>query len=141
MSFIEGNTLSGYLRDSSRETTTLNSNISISILRKAYFSMAEVLLELSKPEFRYIGAIRQDDSGAWTISKRLFTFNMNRLAQFSNIPYSVFGQQLSAMLRIILRSSLGSISIISGFNATMQFQMKRTAGRSILCAVFFAKIF
>jgi aminoglycoside phosphotransferase (APT) family kinase protein len=93
MSFIEGNTLGGYLRDSSRETTTLNSSIPMSILRRAYFGMAEVLLELSKPEFPYIGAIRQDDSGVWTAPKRPLTFNMNRLAQFSNIPYSVFRQQ------------------------------------------------
>lgn len=90
MSFIEGNTLSGYLRDSSREITTLSSSIPMSILRRAYFSMAEVLLELSKPEFPYIGAIRQDESGVWTVPKRPLTFNMNRLAQFSNIPYSVF---------------------------------------------------
>lgn len=93
MSFIEGNTLSGYLRDSSREIKTLSSSIPLSILRRAYFSMAEVLLELSKPEFPYIGAIRQDESGVWTIPKRPLTFNMNRLAQFSNIPYSIFRQQ------------------------------------------------
>jgi hypothetical protein len=93
MSFIEGNTLSGYLRDSSQETVTLSSKIPISVLRRAYFSMAEVLLELSKPEFSYIGAIRQDESGVWTVAKRPLTLNMNRLAQFSNIPHSVFGRQ------------------------------------------------
>jgi aminoglycoside phosphotransferase (APT) family kinase protein len=93
MSFIEGNTLSGYLRDSSQETDTLSSKIPISVLRRAYFSMAEVLLELSKLEFSYIGAIRQGESGVWTVAKRPLTFNMNRLAQSFNIPHSVFGRQ------------------------------------------------
>lgn len=55
--------------------------------------MAEVLLELSKPEFPFIGAVRPDESGEWTVGKRPLTFNMNRLAQFSNIPHNIFGQQ------------------------------------------------
>ncbi|KAJ5368156.1 uncharacterized protein N7496_007916 [Penicillium cataractarum] len=55
--------------------------------------MAEILLELSKPEFPYIGAIREKDSGGWTVSKRPLTFNMNQVAQFSNIPHHVFGSQ------------------------------------------------
>lgn len=93
MFFIEGRALSRYLRDSSQKTITLNSKVSMSILRRAYFSMAEVLPGLSKPEFPYIGAIRQDESGGWTVPKRPLTFNMNRLAQFSNIPHSVFGRQ------------------------------------------------
>ncbi|KAJ5561879.1 phosphotransferase enzyme family protein [Penicillium sp. DV-2018c] len=74
MSFVEGNVLSGYLRDLSKETMTLSS-------------------KLSKPEFPYIGAIRQDQSGGWIVPKGPLTFNMNRLAQFSNIPHSVFRQQ------------------------------------------------
>lgn len=90
MSFIEGNPLSGYLRDASQEIVTLNSNIPTSALKKAYFGMAEVLLELSKPAFPFIGAIRQDESGRWIVPKRPLTFNMNRLAQFSNIPHNVF---------------------------------------------------
>ncbi|RAH74361.1 uncharacterized protein BO66DRAFT_388420 [Aspergillus aculeatinus CBS 121060] len=56
-------------------------------------AMAEILLELSKPEFPFIGAVRLDEAGEWTVQKRPFTFNMNRLAQFSNIPHSIFGQQ------------------------------------------------
>lgn len=63
------------------------------ILRKAYTSMAKVLLELSKPDFPYIGAIRQDESGGWTVSKSPLTFNMNRLAQFPNISLNVFERQ------------------------------------------------
>ncbi|KZF26708.1 kinase-like protein [Xylona heveae TC161] len=92
MSFIEGKSLSAYLRDSAQETVALSSTISTSTLRRAYFSMSEILLELSKPEFPCIGAIRQDESGSWTVLKRPLTFNMNRLTQFSNIPHSIFRQ-------------------------------------------------
>ncbi|KAJ5218169.1 Aminoglycoside phosphotransferase [Penicillium cinerascens] len=90
MSYIEGNPLSGYLRDSSQITVTLNLGISIPILRRAYFGMAEVLLELSKAGFPFIGAIRRTESDEWTVQKRPLTFNMNRLTQFSNIPLKVF---------------------------------------------------
>ncbi|KAJ5591701.1 phosphotransferase enzyme family protein [Penicillium hispanicum] len=90
MSYIEGRLLSEYLRDSSWETDTLSPSISMSILKTAYFGMAEVLLKLSKPEFSFIGAIREDTPGGWIVSKRPLTLNMNRIAQFSNIPYEVF---------------------------------------------------
>ena len=80
MSYIEGNPLSGYLRDPSQQTVTLSSGISMPILRRAYFGMAEVLLKLSKPKFPFIGAIRRAESGEWTVQKRPLTFNMNRLA-------------------------------------------------------------
>ncbi|KAH8433005.1 phosphotransferase family protein [Aspergillus melleus] len=71
MPYIEGNKLSGYLRDSSQETATLKPSISTSVLRRAYSSMTEILLELSKPEFPYIGAIKQDESGGWTYFEEL----------------------------------------------------------------------
>ncbi|GIK00114.1 hypothetical protein Aspvir_004132 [Aspergillus viridinutans] len=90
MDFIDGNPLSEHLRDPSQETATLNPSIPMSVLKRAYFGMAEVLLELSKPEFPFIGAIRQDELGNWVVQKRPLTFNMNRLAQFSNIPFHVF---------------------------------------------------
>jgi aminoglycoside phosphotransferase (APT) family kinase protein len=90
MDFVEGKPLSGYLTDASQPTVTLRPGISMSVLRRAYSDMAKILLELSKPEFPYIGAVRQDESGEWTVQKRPLTFNMNRLAQFSNIPLKVF---------------------------------------------------
>lgn len=52
--------------------------------------MPEVLLELSKPESPFTGAIRQEESGNWTVHKHPLTFNMNRLSQFSSIPHRVF---------------------------------------------------
>lgn len=93
MEFIEGKPLSGYLREPTQERVTLRSNIHMSVLRTAYFGMAGILLELSKPEFPFIGAVRLNESDEWTVQKRPFTFNMNRLAQFSNIPHNIFGQQ------------------------------------------------
>ena len=59
-------------------------------VEQSLFRHAEVLVELSKPEFPFIGAIKRYESGCWTVSKRPLTFNMNQLAQFSNIPLNVF---------------------------------------------------
>ncbi|PYH75858.1 kinase-like protein [Aspergillus uvarum CBS 121591] len=92
MDYVEGKPLSGHLRELSQKIVTLRSNINMSVLRRAYMAMAEILLELSKPKFPFIGAVRLDESGEWTVQKRPFTFNMNRLAQFSNIPHSIFEQ-------------------------------------------------
>lgn len=93
MIIIEGNPLSGYLRDPLKETSTLNPKVPEPILKRAYYGMAEVMLELSKHTFSSIGALRQDESGAWTVQKQPLSFNMNRLAQFSNIPPSVFARE------------------------------------------------
>ncbi|PYI22040.1 phosphotransferase enzyme family protein [Aspergillus violaceofuscus CBS 115571] len=88
MDYIEGKPLSGYLREPTQGLVTLRSNINMSVLRTAYMAMAEILLELSKPAFPFIGAVRLDESGDWTVQKRPLTFNMNRLAQFSNIAHT-----------------------------------------------------
>ncbi|KAF4210723.1 hypothetical protein CNMCM5878_003883 [Aspergillus fumigatiaffinis] len=76
--------------DPSQEIATLSLSISLSALKRAYFCIAEILLELSKPKFPFIGAIRQDELWNWVVQKRPLTFNMNWLAQFSNIPFHVF---------------------------------------------------
>lgn len=120
MNFIEGKPLSGYLREPTQEIVTLRSNIHMPVLRRAYFGMPEILPELPKPEFPFIGAVRPDGSGKWTVQKRPFTFNMNRLAQYSNIPHNIFGQQHFDKQQIISRSLPVSISTILGYNATMQ---------------------
>lgn len=54
MDFIDGNPLSECLRDPSQETATLSPSIPMSVLKRAYFGMAEVLLELSKLSFRLL---------------------------------------------------------------------------------------
>ncbi|KAJ5584300.1 uncharacterized protein N7459_004100 [Penicillium hispanicum] len=93
ISFIEGSPLSGYLRDPSQEVVTLSSSLSTSILKRAYSGMAELLLELSKPKFPFIGSIQQNGMDVWNVQKGPFTFNINRLAQFSNLPLNVFDRQ------------------------------------------------
>jgi Phosphotransferase enzyme family. len=93
MTLIEGNPLSEYLRDPKQEMISLNPQIPVSLLKRAYSGIAEIMLELSKPNFPYIGALEQDNLGTWVIQKRPLTFNMNRLIQFSNIPPSVFAKQ------------------------------------------------
>ncbi|BDD54665.1 hypothetical protein MPDQ_004308 [Monascus purpureus] len=93
MTFVEGNPLSEYLRDPKQEMTCLNPQIPMSLLKKAYSGMAEIMLELSKLTFPYIGALERDDAGTWGIQKRPLTFNMNRLTQFSNIPPGVFAKK------------------------------------------------
>ncbi|KAJ9397541.1 hypothetical protein DTO282F9_5546 [Paecilomyces variotii] len=93
MTLVEGNPLSDYLRDPKQEMISLNPQIPLSLLKRAYSGIAEIMLELSKPAFPYIGAIGQDDSDTWVVQKRPLTFNMNRLTQFSNIPPGVFAKQ------------------------------------------------
>ncbi|EYE96084.1 phosphotransferase family protein [Aspergillus ruber CBS 135680] len=92
MTLLEGNLLSRYLRDPMKKIETLNLHISECALKKAYRDMADIVLELSKPEFSFIGALTQDKSGDWSVHKRPLTFNMNRIAQFSNIPPSAFAE-------------------------------------------------
>ncbi|KAJ9197460.1 hypothetical protein DTO021D3_7943 [Paecilomyces variotii] len=93
MTLVEGNPLSDYLRDPKQEMISLNPQIPLSLLERAYSGIAEIMLELSKPAFPFIGAIGQDDSDTWVVQKRPLTFNMNRLTQFSNIPPGVFAKQ------------------------------------------------
>ncbi|KAJ5087228.1 phosphotransferase enzyme family protein [Penicillium angulare] len=94
MSYVEGHILSGYLKDPTHEGgNTLRPNISLQALCKAYHAMADVMLELSKVEFPFIGAIGKHESGNWTVSKGPLTLNMNRIAQFSNVPHKVFQRQ------------------------------------------------
>lgn len=37
--------------------------------------------------------MRKNGSANWTVQNRPFTFNMDRLSQFSNIPLDVFGKK------------------------------------------------
>lgn len=94
MTVMEGSLMSDYLKDPTQEGSVLNENLPVPVLKKAYSRMARVMLELSKPEFPSIGAVRQDESGVWTVQKRPLTFNMNRLAQFSNLPPDIFTKQV-----------------------------------------------
>jgi Phosphotransferase enzyme family len=95
MDFVEGRLLSEYLivPSSGTERDVLDQNISISTLRRAYRGMAGILIELSKCQFSRIGAITQDEPGAWSVNKRALTFNMNELVALGNYPPKELLQQ------------------------------------------------
>lgn len=67
----------------------------------AYRGMAQILLELSNPAFPRIGALGRDELGAWSVNKRPLSFNMNRLAQSSNIPSWRISTQLRQCCRLL----------------------------------------
>lgn len=91
MTFVEGNLLATYLKDPLQKgRPVLNPQISDRALKRAYREMAQLMLDLSKPEFPRIGALEQNDSGTWTVTKRPFTFNMNDLATSANYPPDEF---------------------------------------------------
>ncbi|OAA46574.1 Protein kinase-like domain protein [Beauveria brongniartii RCEF 3172] len=90
MEYIEGNIMSGYLRDPNKQEFSLRPDLHPRVLERAYHRMADVLLELSKPEFPLIGGLLRSEDGSFIVGKRPLTFNMNRISQFSNIALSVF---------------------------------------------------
>ncbi|KAJ6021574.1 hypothetical protein N7540_007078 [Penicillium herquei] len=90
MSFLEGVPLSQILQDpSSTGRPVLNPQISNSHMKRAYREMAAYILELSKYEFDYIGALEENE-GSFFITRRPLTFNMNELMASANLPEEVF---------------------------------------------------
>ena len=86
MSFVEGESLATLLKDPLQNgRPVLNPRISDRALRRAYREMAELYLQLSKPEFQRIGALEYNGEG-FTITKRPLTYNINELATSANLP-------------------------------------------------------
>lgn len=85
--FVEGKLLSDYLRASQdpKLPATLNFDLDMGILRKAYRAMANILLELSKCQFSEIGGLVWDNK-RFSVKKRAMTFNMNELVSLGNFP-------------------------------------------------------
>jgi len=92
MSFIEGPLLETLLQDPRKEKPTLNPLLSRMTLKKAYREMAQLVLELSKPEFPRIGALGRR-LGVWEVTERPYTMNMNKLAGSANCPREDFPNQ------------------------------------------------
>ncbi|OJD10098.1 hypothetical protein AJ78_08752 [Emergomyces pasteurianus Ep9510] len=84
---IEGTLLSKRLRDPSVLAPSLD--VSESDLKIAYSGMAHIVLELSKPVFKYIGGLKYD-SGGWSVAKRPLTLKMNELIRVGNFPPDEF---------------------------------------------------
>lgn len=61
-SYIEGMLLSKRLGDPTAKQPRLDPNVSEADLRRAYYVMARILLELTKPTFSNIGALVIDPS-------------------------------------------------------------------------------
>ncbi|KAL4862246.1 hypothetical protein BDV12DRAFT_207347 [Aspergillus spectabilis] len=67
----------------------INPQISDRSLKRAYHELATIILELSKPLFKDIGAIVENDGG-FAVSKGPLTFNMNELMASTNLPDNIF---------------------------------------------------
>lgn len=86
MTFMEGQMLSLAMKDPDVEDRqVLNPQISESSLRACYKGMAKFLLELYKPEFPRIGSLK-NENGEFAVAKRPFTYNMNQLSTWANLP-------------------------------------------------------
>ncbi|KAH0829785.1 hypothetical protein FOPE_10433 [Fonsecaea pedrosoi] len=93
MSFVEGAPLAEFLKDRHQKgRPVLNPRLSDRVLKRAYREMAKLILELSKPEFQYIGALRQSEAN-FSVTSRPVTFNMNELATSANLPPQAFPTQ------------------------------------------------
>lgn len=137
MEFVEGKTLSGYLKNPSESTrlTILDPNVGTSTLRKAYHEMARIILALYQCKFPRIGSVSLHESGAWSVSdRRAVTWNMNELVSLGNYPPPPPRISLNIpfrlLLTILLRSRRNTCDI-SKPNATMQSLMKQTAERGL----------
>ncbi|KAH8820198.1 hypothetical protein F5884DRAFT_816124 [Xylogone sp. PMI_703] len=91
MTVIEGTPLSRRIGDPAIQSPNLDPNTSESSLQRAYYAMAQVVLELSKPTFPSIGALKFD-LGVWKVGKRPLTLNMNELVRVGNYPPSMFSE-------------------------------------------------
>lgn len=94
MDFVEGKLLSEILQkptEDDQDLVILDPDVDNSVLDKVYPQIADYLHQLSKLEFTGIGAISQDgNSGAWLVTRRPLTYNMNELASVSGFPMDQF---------------------------------------------------
>ncbi|OJD20635.1 hypothetical protein ACJ73_08031 [Blastomyces percursus] len=86
---IDGTLLSKRLQDPSVLEPSLNPDASESDLKTAYSGIARIVLELSKPVFKYIGGLKYD-SRVWRVAKRPLTLKMNELIRVRNIHPNEF---------------------------------------------------
>lgn len=90
MDFVEGTLASRILQkptEDDREELILSPDLDSSVLDKFYRQAAGYLLQLSRLEFKRIGAIsREPGDDAWSSSKRPLTYNMNELATSAGYP-------------------------------------------------------
>ncbi|TQN64259.1 Altered inheritance of mitochondria protein 9 [Colletotrichum shisoi] len=99
MDFVEGTLASRILQkptDDDQQELILNPDLDTSLLDKFYRQVAGYLLQMSRLEFKRIGAISKEpgEPGAgedvWSSSKRPLTYNMNELATSAGYPADSF---------------------------------------------------
>ncbi|EER38433.1 phosphotransferase enzyme family protein [Histoplasma capsulatum H143] len=83
---IEDTLLSRCLQDPSVLAPSLNPKSDLEI---TFSGMAQIVLELSKLVFKYIGGLKWD-SGKLRVSKQPLTLNMNELVHMGNFPFNKF---------------------------------------------------
>lgn len=89
MLFLEGELLSELLKDLSVEGRPELSDRS---LRRAYYEMAVIMLQLSRFEFDAIGALTENNS-QFSVGRRPLTLNINELMALANLPKKTFPSQ------------------------------------------------
>ncbi|MCJ1309526.1 hypothetical protein MMC25_003186 [Agyrium rufum] len=97
MEFVEGDLLSNILKDPLKKEGRpgLNPNISDRALRVAYREMANLVLDLSRPQFPRIGSLGSQSEN-FAVTKRPLTFNMNEISTFTNLPPSALPKSIFA---------------------------------------------
>jgi hypothetical protein len=83
MDSIEGTRLSTFLKEPTEDDQAdmiLNPTIKEDTLDTIYIQLADYILQISRLEFPYIGAISKDASETWTVTGRPLIYNMNELA-------------------------------------------------------------
>ncbi|ROT35350.1 hypothetical protein SODALDRAFT_346305 [Sodiomyces alkalinus F11] len=94
MDFVEGTLASRILQkptDDEQQEIMLNPDLDSFVLDKFYRQAAGYLLQLSRLEFKRIGAISKElGDGGWSSSRRPLTYNMNELATSAGYPTDDF---------------------------------------------------
>ncbi|OBR15002.1 phosphotransferase enzyme family protein [Colletotrichum higginsianum IMI 349063] len=99
MDFVEGTLASRILQkptDDDQQELILNPDLDSSLLDSFYRQVAGYLLQLSRLEFKRIGAISKEPGepgggkDVWSSSKRPLTYNMNELATSAGYPADGF---------------------------------------------------
>lgn len=117
MDYVEGTPLSTLLKqptEDNAEPMVLNPAIDNALLDKVYRQIASYVLQLSQLTFKDIGAIAKDGD-AWSVTKRPFTYNMNKLATIADYPIPLFPTEtfdcVSEYFRVLAREHLVQLRI------------------------------
>ncbi|ESZ94651.1 phosphotransferase enzyme family protein [Sclerotinia borealis F-4128] len=92
--FVERDLASVPFKESGIELQNWNPNISEQKLKVLYREMANIVLEMSKPEFTRIGSLVQTVKNGYTIGRRPITKHLNELAMNANLGPQHFSNSI-----------------------------------------------